>query len=71
MSAMGYRNWPNYEHISQTWVGIITDSDAFQESVYQKTLDKFANLYKYDEDPKSYMELAKEDAMWENYALEA
>ena len=51
--------------------GIITDSDAFQESVYQKTLDKFANLYKYDEDIKSYAELAKEDAMWENYALEA
>ena len=47
------------------------DSDAFQESVYQKTLNKFASLYKYDEDFKSYEELAKEDRMWENYALEA
>ena len=51
--------------------GMTGDSDAFQESQYQKVLNKFANLYKYDEDPKSYMELAKEDAMWENYALEA
>ena len=51
--------------------GITADSDSFQESVYQKTLNKFANLYKYDEDPKSYKELAKEDAIWENYALEA
>ena len=50
------------------------DSDAFQESVYQKTLNKFANLYKYDEDPKSYEELALEDAIAEytsDYALEA
>jgi len=45
--------------------------DSYQESQYQKTLNKFANLYKYDEDPKSYKELAKEDAIWENYALEA
>jgi uncharacterized protein YozE (UPF0346 family) len=51
--------------------GMTADSDAFQESVYQKTLDKFANLYKYDEDPKSYKELAEEDRVWENYALEA
>jgi len=45
--------------------------DSYQESQYQKTLNKFANLYKYDEDPKSYKELALEDAIWENYALEA
>jgi len=56
---------------SSKYSGMTADSDAFQESVYQKTLNKFANLYKYDEDPKSYKELAKEDAIWENYALEA
>ena len=30
-----------------------------------------SKYYKYDEDFKSYEELAKEDRMWENYALEA
>lgn len=50
---------------SSKYSGITADSDSFQESVYQKTLNKFANLYKYDEDPKSYKELAKEDAIWE------
>jgi len=30
-----------------------------------------SKYYKYDEDPKSYKELAAEDRMWENYALEA
>ena len=39
--------------------------DSYQESQYQKTLNKFANLYKYDEDPKSYKELSLEDAIWE------
>ena len=30
-----------------------------------------SKYYKYDEDFKSYEELAKEDRVWENYALEA
>ena len=30
-----------------------------------------SKYYKYDEDFKSYEELAAEDRMWENYALEA
>ena len=50
---------------SSKYSGITADSDSFQQSHYQKILDNFANLYKYDEDPKSYKELAKEDELWE------
>ena len=61
---------------SSKYGGITGDSDAFQESVYQKTLNKFSKLYLDEDeyvaglckDPKSYKELAAEDRMWENYA---
>ena len=48
---------------SSKYGGITADSF----SQWKKT----SLYYKYDEDYKSYKELAAEDRMWENYALEA
>ena len=55
---------------TRVYMRVKTSKSSKYDSVYEqwKSTSKY---YNYDEDYKSYEELAKEERMWENYALEA
>ena len=55
---------------TRVYMRVKSSKSSKYDSVYEQW--KSTSLYyKYDEDPKYYKELAAEEAMWENYALEA